>query len=455
MRIMSSLTNKSQILFWLIVLPVTLAVAFLGACTKDLTPLGLNLVSESQMLQMGYSDTATIQAFTVAEDSLYSKSLKSGSTYLAFVGKINDPVFGTTEAKYFSQIKTTTNSVSFGSNPVFDSAYLYLPLLGASYGDTLTNMTFTIYELSESIIDSVHTYSNNSIPYDQTHPLGSITLQPKPHDSLYYNGYAHAPGLRIPINSNFGNKIVNISDTTTLSTPTEFVKYFKGICVVAQPQNPGSTGCVMVFNVANDESRLLMYYHNAEDTTTYTFGLNTSCLNFNRYNHDGHAAAIPQLREQLAGNTSLGNEFLFVQGFSGTKVKIKIPYLQSWFKSGKIAINDAQLIVHNASSTSAFPPPSYLTLRVVGETGSTSPFSLVDDGDAQALFDGGYNSDAATYRFNLKRYVQQVMSGNLDDRNGLYLFIPSGALNGNRLVLHGPGSTASDVKLYLRFTKVN
>jgi len=432
-----------------------LLVSFFASCTKELTPIGLNLLSEDEMLQMGYTDTASIVAYSVSEDSVYTQELSSNYIGLAYIGSMNDPIFGQTNAALYTQIKTTTSRVRFGTSPIFDSAYLLLPLQGNSFGDTMTNMTFKVYELSESIIDSVHAYSNSSIAYNPADLLGQITIQPRPHDSSYYNGKKRAPMLRIPINSLFGNKILNIQDTNTLNSATEFVKYFKGICIVAEPQNNPNSGSILVTKVAVDESRLLMYYHNTADTLTYSFAINSDCSRFNGYTHNNYNGALPQLKQQLAGDTLLGKEFLFLQGMGGVKVKIKFPYLKSWFNNQKVVINDAQLVLTNASASDVFKNPSTLTLRAVGETGSTSPFTLIDEDDANGYFDGVYNSSTRSYRFNLKRYVQQVMTGEIDNRNGLYLIIPSGSYTGTRLVLHGTDSPQSDIKLYIRFTKID
>lgn len=432
-----------------------LFVSFFTSCTKELSPIGLNLLSAEDMLKLGYTDTATIVAYSVTEDSVYTRKLASNSVGLAYIGSMNDPIFGQTNASLFTQLRTTTSRVRFGTNPVFDSAYLLLPMQGISFGDTLTNMTFKVYELYESIIDSVHTYSNSKVAYNANTLLGQITIQPRPHDSTFYNGKKRAPVLRIPINNNFGNKILSISDTNTLNSASEFVKYFKGICIVAEPQTSPGSGSIIAFKVAFEESRLLMYYHNSEDTLTYNFTINADCSRFNEYSHGNYSAAIPQLKQQLAGDTLLGKEFLFLQGMGGVKVKIKFPYLKDWFAKEKIAINDAQLVLTNVSTSDVFKNPPSLTLRAVGETGSTSPFPLIDEDDAQGYFDGVYNSATRTYRFNLKRYIQQVMSGTIDNRNGLYLLIPSSSYTGTRLILHGTEAQESDIKLYLRFTSIN
>ena len=418
----------------------------ISSCTKELSPIGMDLLNPLDLLSMGYTDTVQIKAYSIPEDSVYTRNL----TY-AQVGSMYDPVFGRTNATFYSQLFTSTTSLRFGTTPVFDSAYLYLPFK-SSYGDTLSNMTLHVYALTEGIVDSLHSYSNTTLTYDQANPLGEITFQPKPHDSTFYNGQKQAPMLRIPINSNFGNYILS-ADTNSLNNNTEFVKYFKGICVVAEPQNTPGKGCILTFSMPSDYSRIQMYYHNTEDTLSYSFAITTDCSRFQNYDHNGYAEAVPLLKEQLLGNTSPGQQFLFAQGMAGVKIKIEFPYLNKWFDTEKIVVNDAQLILGNASVSDVFANPSAVTLRGVGESGTTSPYSVIDETENSAYFDGTFNKTNNSYRFRLTRYIQQVLTGQVSNK-GLHLIIPSASYVGTRLVLNGTESPQSDLKLYLRYTRI-
>lgn len=423
-------------------------VLALFSCTKDLTPIGLDLFSAEELLSMGYTDTASIVAYSVSDDSVYTAKLN-----YAMIGNMCDPIFGRTSADFYSQLFITTSRVRFGTAPVFDSAFLYLPFQGSSYGDTLSNMTLRVYELTENIIDSIHTYSNRSVTYDKDNPLGEITFQPKPHDSAYFAGSMQLPMVRIPINQLFGDKVLGF-DTTSLNTVADFKEKFKGICITAEPQNTPGKGAILVMSLPSDASKLVLYYHNTEDTLSYRFGITADCARFNHYDHFGYEGAVPMLKQQLEGDISLGSQCLFLQGFAGVKTKIKFPNLSKWFDKERILINDAQLVFTQASPPGLFENPSSLTLRAVGETGSTSPFSIVDEDESASYFDGIYEETTGTYRFRLTRYVQQVMNGEIDNRNGLYVIIPSASYVGTRMALNGTSSPQPSVKLYLRFTRL-
>lgn len=429
-----------------------LTIAFLlslliSSCTKDLSPIGMDLLNPADLLSMGYTDTIQIKAYSIPEDSVYTSNL----TY-AQIGSMYDPIFGRTTANFYSQVFITTTRVRFGTSPVFDSAFLYLPYKSA-YGDTLSNMTFHVYNLTGDIVDSLSYYSNSKVAYDEANPIGQVTFQPRPHDSAYYAGSTQAPILRIPINSNFGNYILNSQDTTQLNNNTQFVKFYKGICIVADPQSTPGKGAIVSFNMPSDYSRIVMYYHNTEDTLSYSFAISSDCSKFQNYDHNNYAEATPLLQQQLAGNTETGQQFLFAQGLGGVKIKIEFPYLKQWFNNEKVVINDAQLILGNASISDVFTNPSAITLRGVGEAGTTSPYTIVDEDESSTYFDGNYVSSTNSYRFRLTRYIQQVLTGKTNN-NGLHLIIPSASYSGGRLVLNGTSSPQSDLKLYLRFTRV-
>jgi hypothetical protein len=399
---------------------------------------------------MGYTDTIQINAYTIAEDSVYTHNLSiddKNAVYYAQLGSMYDPIFGRTTANLYTQIHLSTRT-RFGTNPVFDSAFLYLPYL-ASYGDTLSNMTLRVYTLTESIIDSIDCYSSSTVSYDQAHPIGEITFQPRPNDSAFYNGKKQPKLLRIPINSNFGNAVMFPTDTSSLNNNSEFVKYYKGLCIITEPQNTPGKGAILMFKIS-EQSRIHMFYHNSEDTLNYNFLISTSASKFQNYNHYGYSHAIPTLKNQLAGDTILGKQFLFIQGMAGVKIKIQFPNLSTWAEKNKVIINDAQLILGNSSVSETFTNPGYITLRGIGEAGTTSPDPIIDESTRSDYYGGTYYAAGNSYRFRITRYIQQYLLGQVNHR-GLHLIIPHSYM-GNRLVLNGTSSPQSDLKLYLRYT---
>jgi len=400
------LANLRQLTFFVLI------SLLISSCTKEFSPIGKGLLSEQDMLNMGYTDTIQINAYSILSDSLYTRNLsianQQNPIYYAHVGSIYDPIFGRTTANLFTQLSLNNDTVKFGTNPKFDSAFLYLPYMG-SYGDTMSNLTLRVYSLTESIIDS------------------------------------------IPINANFGNFVLNPPSNANLINDSAFVKFYKGLCIIAEPENTPGKGSILMFGISS-ASRLQMYYQNNEkDSLNRVFAISPYRSKFQTYNHHGYNEAIPMLKNQLKGDTILGKQFLFAQGLAGAKIKIQIPTFLKSFEKGKVIINDAQLVLGNGSISNLFPNPSSLTLRSIGVMGSTNPFPIVDD-TQDANFDGNYNSSTNSYRFRITRYLQYLIEGKVKN-TGLHLIIPTD-YQAHRLVLNGTSSPQSDLKLYIRYTKL-
>jgi len=423
-----------------------LLLVIVSSCTKDLSEIGLDLVSPSELIKLGYSDSITIQAFSVREDSVRTANLS-----YALIGSMNDPVFGTTQAEWYSQVRLAKEPTTFGEYPVLDSVFLILPYSSA-YGDTLSNMTIRVYELTEDIIDSVHVYSNHTIGYDLQHPLGSLTFTPRPNDSAYYSGSTQAPAIRIPLNSRFASRVLH-ADTSVLASNDKFLDYFKGIALVADPVNAVGKGSIIRMKVSAGLSKIEMYYHNETDTSTYNFGINADCSRFNHYEHDGYSGASPMLTSQLSGDTLLGDQFLFLQAMGGVRVKLRFPNLLQWVNKEKVVINDAQLIFSNAIPSNTFTPPAQLSLYPVADDGSLYPYQLPDADEGSTYFDGTYDESSGTYRFRISMYIQQILNGSLNN-NGLFLIIPGASLTSDRLVLNGFSSPQDGLRLYVKYTVV-
>lgn len=423
----------------IILLPL-IAVLFL-TCTKEPQEIGMDLVSPDELLKLGYTDTTTIIAYTVEQDSMNT----TGSSY-GLAGSIYDPVFGKTSATWFGQLSLSTDHADFGENPVLDSAFMYV-LISAVYGDTLSHATLNIHEVTQDF-DSTN-YTNQSLSYNNT-PLGTLTFIPSAYDSIYYEGKMNGAILRIPVSYEFANRILT-ADTTKLYDSI-FSDLVKGICITApQEESTPGKGAIIRF-IAVNKSYLKLYYHNDDDTAFYKLTVNENSLHFNHFNHFNYEHAAPALKNQLEGDTTLGGQYLFAQSMSGTKIKLRFPHLKSWFDNKKVVVNDAQLIITNTAPSGILSHPTALSLWKVQADGSQSSEYVVniDDGGSNG---GYYDKNSGTYRFAITRYIQGLMMGT-ERRYGLYITVPNESSTATRLAINGPQNSQSNLKLYIKYTVV-
>ena len=74
-----------------------LAIIFalsLASCNKEPDLIGIDLLPDSDYLNLSFTDTSTIIAYTVREDSLRTDELSAN-----LLGYMNDPVFGNVDRK--------------------------------------------------------------------------------------------------------------------------------------------------------------------------------------------------------------------------------------------------------------------------------------------------------------------------------------------------------------------
>jgi hypothetical protein len=78
-----------------------------------------------------------------------------------------------------------------------------------------------------------------------------------------------------------------------------------------------------------------------------------------------------------------------------------------------------------------------------------------DYNEGSSYYGGAYNSTTKEYRFNIARYIQQILADKRNS-NGIYLITQNGAVTASRLVLGGgDASSAFQMKLNITYTKLH
>jgi len=421
---------------------------FIFSCKKK-TPedIGLPILPGEDLLNAAFTDTATIIAHTVRDDSLRTNFISP-----MFLGNANDPLFGVSKASLFSQLALSETNPTFGTKPKLDSAVLSLVYSDGKYYGTLYPQKFKVYEISESFsIDSTY-YSNRMLQYSRE--LGSAYLVPRVKDSIKVDTLKYPPHLRIKLDKNFFQGFLD--DTTFYSASTDFQKFFKGIYVTSSSGSPVGQGAILSMNLVHTYSRLTLFYHNSKDTTSYHFGIsNSGCARFTHFQHDYSYSA--EITSQLNTASSIPKEKVFVQPMAGLRAKIKMPYLKDLFNNGKIVINKAELILpvdplSFSGADSIFSPCPQLALTIADS--AKGPVFMPDYYEGPKYFGGEYISSAKEYRFNIARYVQQILNGSRINE-GLYLLSFQRPTNANRVQLMGGIKTLpSRMKLKVTYTPV-
>ena len=202
-----------------------LFVLFAG-CRKPETDIGLGLQPDSELLDVVFTDTATVELATFIEDSLRTSRLSTG-----LVGQVFVPDFCQLDASVATQLRLSATDVNFGPNAVADSMFLQLHYTGDHYG-RLTPMAFSVQPLADSLSVSEDLYSNAVVNTtgDEWVSWSAGPLELRPQSDVVLTEDTLPPTLRIPLRLDVAQTILDL-DTTTFDNNAAWFEYLQGLLI--------------------------------------------------------------------------------------------------------------------------------------------------------------------------------------------------------------------------------
>ncbi len=412
-----------------------------------------------------------VETYSILKDAIVT----SGSSSL-LLGSIDDPVFGKMKADIYAQcILGTGFDSAFHAARFFDSLVFHLSYSGHYYGDTLSEQTIRIYELTENLYYGTDTafYSDQTAQYDPIE-IASFTYKPQPNPAASLNVNTEdgdvAPQISITITTSpdhpFASRLLEInSDDYTLDTIVDgrevkevdyesFFEFFNGFYITTDPVVSGP-GALIGINQNAVSTRLQFYKHdtlltyNAAGDAEYTrinksASLLVSSIKggvFNHFDHFNYDEAESEFQEQvLNGNKELGKEKVYVQSLAGSHLRVKFPDIESINELGdNIAINKAELIFKVDLDKLSFqfdaPPVLKANIQLTNDS-----ITFLPDIRFGGEFLGGKIDTLASemeYRFRITRYILRLVEGDFENNDGLYIFSSDENTAYERVVLFG------------------
>jgi hypothetical protein len=398
------------------------ATLLIFSCT-DPNLIGLEVQPPSDGITVTLSSVKNnLKLSTISEDSL-----RSDETSTLLLGhQVTDFVFGNSWAAFATQFQLPFSNVDIGnSDSLFvDSVVLALSYAGI-YGENNQLFNVTVNEISEPIFkDSVY-YSNHIVGYsNQLASLNYVTFNTE--DSVIVGGEMNAPHLRLKLDDNFGERILDESGTTNLEDNAQFVEFFKGLVLsAADGTNNPLGGSIVYFSPSAANTKLTIYYHSTNvDSLSLDFSLSGDAARVNLFNEKD----MSQLLQQTDTSTNT-----YIQSMAGYKTVIEIQHLdtlKTFFKNK--AINRVNLSFElDGTDTVDFSPHGRMYLVRVDDEGKD--YFLTDyivEGEEHF----GGKVENGKYTFNITRYFLQLLN-NEDYTNKLYLVAAGGAVNANRTIM--------------------
>ncbi len=413
---------------------------FATACTKiDTTRLGSDLIPVVD--NVNTFDTL-LDVTTRNFPFLDSTRLPKNQLH-AVGGFYNDPLFGSTKADIYMEMKPEFFPGSFPKDSLIDVDSVVLSLAYRGYyGDSSQPVTFRVFKVTDPVgiladtigdFSAIHQFSKTFITGPQ---LGFKSYPQFKNISDTVNvrrdstKYKVVNQIRIVLDKNDVDLLKVVRDTNALKSDSLFRKLFKGFKIEA---TVGGVGALAYINITDTATRLEYYVRkkngfNKIDTTSISL--------FNNGNA-GHANNIVRNTavSEMERN-KLSDSLLYIYTTPGSYGKITIPGLKN--VSNRI-IHRAELkivqIPDDLSVTGKLQPPPYLYLDRYDTARdrvkfSTIPFDLnpaanyscfPTDAGVDYNYFGGVSPNTRTingqlayeYNFNLTRYVQSIVTRKL------------------------------------------
>lgn len=423
---------------------------------------------DEQTLNVVYNDTLYLKTKVVKEDSI-----RTDIAAFNMLGAYNDPEFGITYAGFATQFRLPTFNIDFGNNLQLDSIVLTLDYQSI-YGDSNDPMTVYVYELGEEL-NTNNAYYSNYVPRLKS-LLAVKTFTPVLDQDVIIGNDTLQPHLRIKLNNELGQRILNASGTSSLQNNEGFSSLFKGIFITTQTfpvsnvNNPSTNkllpneGSIVTFDLLSSLSNLTLYYSslsggassNNEPTPeqgsltphSFDFLINIESVKYNVFEHDYAGSPVEQRMNKTTSDTTL----VYVQSMSGPKTIIDIPDIKTIIKDQLVMINKAELVLTlNPGSNAIYPEIDQLML-VYKDTDGTLKF-LTDYLEGIERFGGTFDESTGTYTFNISRHLHEILTDKISTTE--LILVPSGAaIYPNRSVLTSGDHPSMKMKLNLTYTKL-
>jgi len=407
------------------VIATVLAVAFLfTGCRKinDATELGSGLIPPIDNINT-FETFLDIQT----DNQLYNDTNKVYYADLHALGYISgDTEFGTTKGESYFNISYSNYLIypfyRKDSVVAIDSVVLSLGY-DSYYGDTNSVQTVRVFEIAQNAgFNDTTLFKYNQADFQTTgSELGSKSFQVKNLDDTILHIRKRdttklANVLRIPLSNTLGTRFRNYDTTYTANggwrSDSIFKTLFRGLAIKAD----NSGNALAYFKPSdNANTKLTIYYQVRKNGT-----IDTTSVDF-QHSTGGQANTI---RRTPAGgwNTYLANagtndDLLYIPGTPGSYGLLRIPALDTFRNS---VVHRAEIIATpiRSAGDNMFLHQQALFLDRISATGDTA---LTFDADMSLSnnfsnytyeinsFGGLIRSDS-TYRFNISRYVQRMLT---------------------------------------------
>ena len=420
------MANKHAYLNLPVLALVALVLSFSSCKKEKFNPnsTGKGILSDDDLLGLNTIDTTiTIYSYPV----------------------LADPVFGLAEASIYSQFvfsnaKDFTTEAKDGilSNLTVDSIILSMPISNI-YGVSEPQI-FEVYQLNEQMSIDDDYYSNQTLLTELTNlvEIGKEIITPSLSDG----------SIDLFLSTALGDDIIAQNGTSTLSSNSDFISWFKGLHITTNSSQSSGEGSIVniLTGETSDSTTLTMYYHDTDAPTTvlsFEMRIDESTARFNHFAHDYSGTDV----ENALNNKDLGNSEFYIQSMAGVNTEIDLPFIKNLSNTENLVIRKAELILPFQES-STYDENEDLMIKGYDDENE------LEDIDFPIA---SVNTSDNNYTFNIPNFINQILRG--DDVDSRLLIFPLGAfppfasIIPNRTIFNGQKSAeANKIELKISYT---
>lgn len=426
----------------------------LGACSTDVSGIGVGLPGADATTGAYLIDTLTVRTSTVLRDSVVT----SGTSSL-LVGRYTDPLLGTVQAKsYFRLGPGAGGTLVPDAAFVYDSLVLTLsPSSGSTayrYGDTTKTQTLvSVYRMNTPVPTNKVCYASAKLT-----PLGSLGDAPLNRRTPVRRASPVLGTLRVRLADTLGTRLLTAGKLGRLQTADQLLNYLPGLAISSASTDDAA---LLTFDATSANTALVLYYHDPANSTvalSSPFTVSTGGARCYQVDVDRSKGAIGnQLPTQSlqAVSASLTGERTVIEGALGLQTKVEIPYIRDLTQFGQhLTLTSAQLVAEVPAATlTPYVPavasiqPSLTNLRnqPIAAYGTTVDYKVGTS--ATTTLDQG------SYTFSVLGYLNGVLAGTTPN-NGLLLASATPALP-TRVVLASQRGQLSKLQLRVYVISTN
>ena len=420
-------SNSSQWRKGFILSATFLFLLFVGgttvSCNKKQKPVGESGLSEDDILNSSGVDTFALKTFSIVEDSISSKDPRFN-----LLGSFNDPVFGTTDASFYTQISLSGFSPDFGvlADVAIDS-FIVSFRYGGYYGD-ISEHLFEVYQIDEDLSEDSSYYEFSSLTTQATNLVPTANnegyILPEPLVQAVVGQDTVSPQLRIPLDTIFARQLMQLAETS--ADNEEFIDNFKGLFFKVNNgmQSPGE-GNILYLESSNPASKLTVYYRENNEPKEFDFLISASLVDFNHIEIDNSSTNV----EFVINDTLAGQTEFYAQAFK-TRAKIQFPTFDDLPKD---------IVIHEA--TLELPISYFLGDGFYPSSIVSAAARFQEENDQYFLLDNNvlYNQQSRSYIINLRPYLQSVINGQAIN-DGIIISPLFFNTSAERMIFNGPNT---------------